>query len=160
MLAYHESSNKPPFLFRERKLISLPSPLSFFTNKCWTVLINHNCKTLCGLIQHGLFTNWKFRFVFDPRLCDLQRLVRKLSTLLNSSPIDELGNWCLKSQWGRARGNSGTAGRSPWQPGKREPPQQQPLTGTVTLKLVQWKYLPNPILTSAIKKPSGTGGWG
>ena len=30
-------------------------------------------------------------------------------------------------------------------------PQKQQLTGTVTLKLVQWKYLPNPILTSEIK---------
>ena len=81
MLAYCESSNKPAFLFRERKLISLPSPLSFFTNKCWTVLINHNCNTLCGLIWDSLFTNWKFGFVFDPRLHDLQRLVLKLSTL-------------------------------------------------------------------------------
>ena len=82
----------------------------------------------------------------------------RLQEQLNSLSIDELGNWCLKSQRGRARGNSGAAGRSPWQPGKREPPQQQPLTGTVTLKLVQWKYLPNPILTSEIKKPSGKGG--
>ena len=38
-----------------------------------------------------------------------------------------------------------------WQPGKWEPPQQQPRTGAITLKLVQWKYLPNPILTSEVK---------
>ena len=29
-------------------------------------------------IQDGLFTNWKFGFVFDPRLHDLQLLVIEL----------------------------------------------------------------------------------
>ena len=41
-------------------------------------IINHDCKTSCGLIAEngssadGLFTNWKFGFVFDPRLHDQQ----------------------------------------------------------------------------------------
>ena len=29
-------------------------------------------KAFCGPIQDDLFTNWKFGFVFDPRLLDLQ----------------------------------------------------------------------------------------
>ena len=37
-------------------------------------IINHDCKTSCGLFQDGLFTIWKFAFVFDPRLHDLQLL--------------------------------------------------------------------------------------
>ena len=54
------SIKPPPALFKGRKLISSPPPssLSFFTNKCLTVLINHDCKTSCGLIQDGFFTNW------------------------------------------------------------------------------------------------------
>ena len=94
MLTYHESSIMPP-IFRGRKLIPplsfkpppLPSLLLFFTNKCWTVLINHNRKTLCGLIRDGLFTSWKFGFVFDPWLHDLQGLVLKLSTLYSNHSI-------------------------------------------------------------------------
>ena len=35
----------------------------------------------------------------------------------------------------------------PWQPWKREPPQERPLTGTVTLNKIQWRYLPKRILT-------------
>ena len=93
MLTDHESSIRPP-IFRGRKLIPpsllslpLPSLLLFFTNKCWTVLINHNRKTLCGLIRDGLFTSWKFGFVFDPWLHDLQGLVLKLSTLYSNHSI-------------------------------------------------------------------------
>ena len=42
------------------------------------LFINHDCKTSCGLIRDGLFTNWKFGFVFDPRLHDLKLLVLEL----------------------------------------------------------------------------------
>ena len=42
------------------------------------LLINHNCKSSCRLIQDSLFTNWKFGFDSDPRLHDLKRLVHKL----------------------------------------------------------------------------------
>ena len=76
-------SNKRPPFFQGKKVnkpppphlsFKAPSPLSFFTNKCWTVLIiTHDCKTSCGLIWDGLFINLKFGFVFDPRLHDLQR---------------------------------------------------------------------------------------
>ena len=46
------------------------------------MLINHNCKTSCGLIRDCLSTNWKFGFVFDPWLYDLQLLVLKLCILV------------------------------------------------------------------------------
>ena len=36
------------------------------------MLINYDCKTSCGLIRDGLFTNLKFGFVSDPWLHDLQ----------------------------------------------------------------------------------------
>ena len=36
------------------------------------VIINHDCNTSRGLIPYGLFTCWKFKFVFDLRLLDLQ----------------------------------------------------------------------------------------
>ena len=77
----------PPPLFRGTKLISFPSLLSppplslllFFTNKTNgiydkinDVLINHIYKTSRGLFCYGLFTNWKFGFVFDPQLHNLQ----------------------------------------------------------------------------------------
>ena len=45
----------------------------------WELLANNVAsvcmqpKTSFGLIRDGLFTNWKFGFVFDPRLHDLQR---------------------------------------------------------------------------------------
>ena len=56
-------SNKPP-LFRGRKLISPPSLLSppppplpylFFTNKSWTVSINHDCETSSGLTRRMVY---------------------------------------------------------------------------------------------------------
>ena len=30
-------------------------------------LSNHDCKTSCGLIRDGLFTNWRIGFDSDPR---------------------------------------------------------------------------------------------
>ena len=39
------------------------------------LLINHDCKSSCRLIQDSLFTNWKFGFDSDPRLHDLKRIV-------------------------------------------------------------------------------------
>ena len=42
------------------------------------MLINYDCKTSYGLIQDGLFTNWKVGFDSDPRLRDLKLLVREL----------------------------------------------------------------------------------
>ena len=52
-------------------LSPLPSPhySSLINDK--TVLINHDRKTSFGLIQDGLFSHWKFGFVFDPQLHDL-----------------------------------------------------------------------------------------
>ena len=52
--------------------------------------------------------------------------------------------------------------RYPWQPWKREPPQEQPLTGTVTLNKFSGdtylgEYLPEKILT---KPPGREGGEG
>ena len=40
--------------------------------------MNHDCKTSCGLIQDGLFTNWKNGFDSDPQLHDLKLLVLEL----------------------------------------------------------------------------------
>ena len=48
------------------------------------MLINRNYKISCGLIQDGLFTGWKFRFVFGPLLYDLQLVVMGFSTLHSS----------------------------------------------------------------------------
>ena len=55
--------------------------------------------------------------------------------------------------------NAISRGRYPWRPWKREPPQQWPLTGTITLNkfsgdTYQREYLPEKILT----KPSGREG--
>ena len=61
--------NKPPISFKPS---SPPLSYLFFTSKWWTVLINHNCKTSCGLTWDGLITNWKVGFDSDPRLRDLQ----------------------------------------------------------------------------------------
>ena len=75
----------PPFQGKKDNKPLSNSPLLLFTNKRLTVLINFDCKTLCGLIRDGLFPNWKFGFVFDPRLHDLQLLVLCFSTLYSSS---------------------------------------------------------------------------
>ena len=73
------SQISPPFQGKKvnKPLVSF-KPLLILNNKWWTVLINHDCKTSCGLIQNGLFSNLKFGFVFDPRLHDLQPLALKL----------------------------------------------------------------------------------
>ena len=65
----------------------------------------------------------------------------------NSSPIDELGNWCqqrlvgaqckYEAQQGGFHGDSVSGNQ----------PCQRPPTSTVTLKELQWKYLPNTVLT-------------
>ena len=38
------------------------------------IIIYYDCKTSCGLIRDGLFTNWKFEIDFDPWLHDQKRL--------------------------------------------------------------------------------------
>ena len=59
-----------------------PSPL---LSPIYSSLINDRlyqsttiCKTFCGLIQDGLFTNWKIGFDSDPQLHYLKRLVLEL----------------------------------------------------------------------------------
>ena len=55
-------SNKPPPPFQGKKVNKAPSLLSPLPLPLiilhFTVLINHDCKTSCGLIQDVLFTNW------------------------------------------------------------------------------------------------------
>ena len=46
-------------------LSPLPLPLILLH---FTVLINHDCKTSCRMIQDGLFTNWQFGSLIDPWL--------------------------------------------------------------------------------------------
>ena len=46
-------------------LSPLPLPLILLH---FTVLINHDCKTSCGMIQDGLFTNWQSGSLIDPWL--------------------------------------------------------------------------------------------
>ena len=76
---YRKSSIKPPSQISPLPVISPPLPYLFFTNKWLTVLINHDCKPSCGLIQDGLFTIfWKIGFDSDPRLRDLKLLVLEL----------------------------------------------------------------------------------
>ena len=48
------------------------------TNEWYTVLNNQDFKTSFELILNDLFTCWNFRFVFDPRLNDLQLLELEL----------------------------------------------------------------------------------
>ena len=62
---------------------------------------------------------------------------------LNSSSKDELGNWCHERLMGplgkyeaKQRGFHGD-------PVSMNKPYQRPPTSTVTLKELQWKYLPN-----------------
>ena len=65
----------PPPLFRGREVISPPSllgplpypPPNYSSPINERLLINHDRKTSCGVIQDGLFTNWKFGFHSDPR---------------------------------------------------------------------------------------------
>ena len=61
----------PPFQWK--KIIRPPLPTPNYSSLIRdTVLINHDCKTACGLIRDGLFTNWKFGLDSNPRLHDLQ----------------------------------------------------------------------------------------
>ena len=75
----------PPFQGKKDNKPPSNSPLLLFTSKRLTVLINFDCKTLCGLIRDGLFPNWRFGFVLDPRLHDLQLIVLSFSTFYSSS---------------------------------------------------------------------------
>ena len=68
----------PPFQGKKDNKPPSNSPLLLFTNKRLTVLINFDCKTLCGLSRDGIFPNWMFGFVLDPRLHDLQLLALEL----------------------------------------------------------------------------------
>ena len=58
---------------------------------------------------------------------------------------DELGSWCLNGLWGAKRKvlRGGIHGN----PGGGNHPLEQLQTGTVTLNMVQWRYLPMRILT-------------
>ena len=57
----------PPSKISPLPLISppLPSPNYSSLINDRHVLINHNCKTLCGLTRDGLFTNYMYNFRFD-----------------------------------------------------------------------------------------------
>ena len=76
-LEYHKFFIKPSSLISspfQRKIIKPPplfqvsSPYSY-NRHIIDVLIYHDYNTSCGLIiRYGLFTSWKFRFDFDPRL--------------------------------------------------------------------------------------------
>ena len=73
-----------PLLSPPSQISSLPSPdYSSLIND--RLLINHNCKTLCGIIQDVLFTKWKFGFDSDPRLPELKSLYLNFSTLSSST---------------------------------------------------------------------------
>ena len=60
------------------------------------MLINHDCKTSCGLIQDdGLFTNWQFGSLTDPCLHDLQLLVLVVCPFCILVLLGELKPWSL-----------------------------------------------------------------
>ena len=76
-------------------LSPLPLPLILLH---FTVLINHDCKTSCGMIQDGLFTNWQFGSLIDPNGCvftavkrvkfaNVERNTSKLRLLLSLSKV-------------------------------------------------------------------------
>jgi len=81
------SKNLPPF--QGKKVIKpyvsfkhLPPYSHNQINQCETVLINHNLKnTSCQLLQYGLFTRWKFEFVFDLRRHEVQLHLLGFATL-------------------------------------------------------------------------------
>ena len=66
---------------------------------------------------------------------------------LNSSPIDELGNWWQERLVGTPRKYEAQQGGFHDDPVSGNQPCQWPPTGTVTLMELQWKYLPNAALT-------------
>ena len=71
---------------------------------------------------------------------------RKLLSLpnLNSSPIDELGNWCQERLVGRPAQVLGTAGRFPWRPCERE--------SALPAATNQHRHLPNTYLGQTSNK--------
>ena len=79
--------NNPPLSF---KPLTLPLIILHFT-----LLINHDCKTSCGLIQDGLFTNWQFGSLTDPWLRYLQLLVLVVCPLCVVVLLGELKPWSL-----------------------------------------------------------------
>jgi len=64
---------------------------------------------------------------------------------LNSSPIDELGNWSQERLVGAPRKYEAQQGGFHGDPVSGKQPCQQPPTDTVTLKELQWKYLSNSV---------------
>ena len=79
---------------------------------------------------------------------------------LNLSPVDVLGNWCLKG-WQRAWYFRLMQGDNHGNPMSGNHPCRQLPTGTITLKPYQWKntYL-TPILTKRVLKlQKGREGW-
>ena len=56
--------NKRPFSGENVIKSAFPFPLIL---KWQTVLINHDCNTLCGMIRYGIFTRQKLGFVFNLR---------------------------------------------------------------------------------------------
>ena len=66
---------------------------------------------------------------------------------LNSSPIDVLGNWCLKG-WTGASAPQAYQGGVHGNSASENHPCMHPPTGTVTLKEFSEKYSPGPILTN------------
>ena len=83
-----------------------------------------------------------------------------LTLYLNSSSIDELGNWCLKG-WMGAWAPQALQGGIHGNPASRNHCCMQPPTGTVILKEFSGKYSPDPILTNTQTPPKkGRGGLG
>ena len=80
----HIQPPPPPPIQRKKVIKPSTPPLIILL---FTVLINLDCKTSCGLIRDGLFTNWQFGLVIDHQLRDLQLLVlnRELFTLYSNS---------------------------------------------------------------------------
>ena len=75
---YHLLSPPPPPQISPLTLLSPFSGEETLINDLKYLNINHDCKTSCGLIRDGFFTNWKFGFDSDPRLHYLKLLVLEL----------------------------------------------------------------------------------
>ena len=67
-----------------RGTFSTPDKIRISARPCNVLFIDQDHKTSCGLIRDGLFTNWKFRFYYDPRLHE-NFLYLSFSTLYSSS---------------------------------------------------------------------------
>ena len=76
---------RPPPPIQGKKVHKPPTPPPYYF--FFPVLINLDCKTLCGLIRDDLFPNWQFGLVIYHQLRDLQLLVldRELFTLYSNS---------------------------------------------------------------------------